>query len=169
MGALVIKKEDLKGDVTIEFDNNIVYDMNSGEVPLISFIDGELKIKIKNQIIANKEVVKSINLTEAYKNKFRINGLKIPMTNYIEIIAKERKVMRKYKCINEMMIEVVDGDGAIIDNKYNFIAKGSVWELDDSDFRVCDGEVRLLNFEDDRYSWIEMPYEDLEKHFEELL
>ena len=52
--------------------------------------------------------------------------------------------MRKYKCINEMMIEVVDGDGAIIDNE-------------------------LLNFEDDRYSWIEMPYEDLEKHFEELL
>ena len=77
--------------------------------------------------------------------------------------------MRKYKCINEMMIEVVDGDGAIIDNEYNFIEKGSVWELDDSDFRACDGEVRLLNFEDDRYSWIEMPYEDLEKHFEELL
>ena len=54
--------------------------------------------------------------------------------------------MRKYKCINEMMIEVVDGDGAIIDNEYNFIKKGSVWWLDESDFRVCDGEVRLLNF-----------------------
>ena len=78
--------------------------------------------------------------------------------------------MRKYKCINEMMIiEVVDGDGAIIDNEYNFIKKGSVWWLDESDFRVCNGEVRLLNFEDDRYSWIEIPYEDLEKHFEELL
>ena len=78
--------------------------------------------------------------------------------------------MRKYKCINEMMIiEVVDGDGAIIDNEYNFIKKGSVWRLDESDFRVCDGEVRLLNVEDDRYSWIEIPYEDLEKHFEELL
>ena len=78
--------------------------------------------------------------------------------------------MRKYKCINEMMIvEVVDGDGAIIDNEYNFIKKGSVWWLDESDFRVCDGEVRLLNFEGDRYSWIEIPYEDLEKHFEELL
>ena len=78
--------------------------------------------------------------------------------------------MRKYKCINEMMIvEVVDGDGVIIDNEYNFIKKGSVWWLDESDFRVCDGEVRLLNFKDDRYSWIEIPYEDLEKHFEELL
>lgn len=78
--------------------------------------------------------------------------------------------MRKYKCINEMMIvEVVDGDGAIIDNEYNFIKKGSVWWLDESDFRVCDGEVRLLNFKDDRFSWIEIPYEDLEKHFEELL
>ena len=78
--------------------------------------------------------------------------------------------MRKYKCINKMMIvEVVDGDGAIIDNEYNFIKKGSVWWLDESDFRVCNGEVRLLNFKDDRYSWIEIPYEDLEKHFEELL
>ena len=78
--------------------------------------------------------------------------------------------MRKYKCINEMMIvEVVDGDGAIIDNEYNFIKKGSVWWLDESDFRVCDGEVRLLKFEDDRYRWIEIPYKDLEKHFEELL
>lgn len=50
--------------------------------------------------------------------------------------------MRKYKCKNEMMIEVVDG------------------------------EVKLLNFEDFEdgiYSWIEMSYEDLEKHFEELL
>ena len=54
--------------------------------------------------------------------------------------------MRKYKCINEMMIEVVDGDGAIIDNEYNFIEKGSVWELDDSDFRVCDGEVNINIF-----------------------
>lgn len=84
MGAWIIKKEDLKGDIIIEFDNNIIYNKDSVEVPLISFVDGELKIKIKNQIIADKEVVKSINLTEEYKNKFRINGLKTPMTNYID-------------------------------------------------------------------------------------
>lgn len=83
MGAWIIKKEDLKGDIIIEFDNNIIYNKDSVEVPLISFVDGELKIKIKNQIIADKEVVKSINLTEEYKNKFRINGLKTPTTNYI--------------------------------------------------------------------------------------
>ena len=83
MGVLNIKKEDLKGDIIIEFDNNIIYCMDSGEVPLLSFVDGELKIKIKNKIIADKEMVKSINLTEEYKNKFIINGLKIPMTNYI--------------------------------------------------------------------------------------
>lgn len=76
--------------------------------------------------------------------------------------------MRKYKCINEMMIEVVNENGSIIDNEYNFIEKGSVWDLDDSsDFRVCDGEVRLLNFKDGIY-WIEISYEDLEKYFEEL-
>lgn len=84
MGAWIIKKEDLKGDIIIEFDNNIIYNKDSGVVPLISFVDGELKFKIKNQIIADKEVVESINLTEEYKNKFRINGLKTPMTNYID-------------------------------------------------------------------------------------
>ena len=31
--------------------------------------------------------------------------------------------MRKYKCINEMMIEVIDGDGAIIDNEYKEISR----------------------------------------------
>lgn len=31
--------------------------------------------------------------------------------------------MRKYKCKNEIMIEVVDGDGAIIDNEYSFIKR----------------------------------------------
>ena len=84
MGAWIIKKEELKGDIIIEFDENIIYSKDSGEVPLISFVDGELKIKIKNQIIADKEVVESINLTEEYKNKFRINGLKTPLTNYID-------------------------------------------------------------------------------------
>ncbi len=84
MGAWIIKKEELKGDIIIEFDENIIYSKDSVEVPLISFVDGELKIKIKNQIIADKEVVESINLTEEYKNKFRINGLKTPMTNYID-------------------------------------------------------------------------------------
>ena len=76
--------------------------------------------------------------------------------------------MKKYKCIKEFMIDVVDGDGAIIENEYNFIAKDSLWELDDSSFRVCDGDIRLLAFENDRYSWLEIPYEDLEKHFEEI-
>lgn len=84
MGAIIIKKEDLKGDITIEFNDNIIYSKDSGEFPLVSFVNGELKIKIKNQIIADQEVVKSINLTEEYKDKFRINGLKIPMTNYID-------------------------------------------------------------------------------------
>lgn len=68
MGVFIIKKEDLKGDVIIEFDNNIIYHKDNEEVPLVSFIDGKLKIKIKNQIIADKEVVKSINLIEEHKN-----------------------------------------------------------------------------------------------------
>ena len=77
--------------------------------------------------------------------------------------------MRKYKCINEMMVETADENGIIIDNEYDFIKKGSEWWLDDSNFRVCNGEIRLINFKDDIYNWIEMSYEDLEKHFERLL
>lgn len=70
MGVLIIKKEDLKDDITIEFDNNVIYQKDNVEVPLISFVKGELKINIKNKIIADREVVNSINLTEEYKNKF---------------------------------------------------------------------------------------------------
>lgn len=47
MGVLIIKKEDLKDDITIEFDNNVIYQKDNVEVPLISFVKGELKINIK--------------------------------------------------------------------------------------------------------------------------
>lgn len=70
MGVLIIKKEDLKDDITIEFDNNVIYQKDNVEVPIISLVKGELKINIKNKIIADREVVNSINLTEEYKNKF---------------------------------------------------------------------------------------------------
>lgn len=70
MGVLIIKKEDLKDDITIEFGNNVIYQKDNVEVPLISLVKGELKINIKNKIIADREVVNSINLTEEYKNKF---------------------------------------------------------------------------------------------------
>ena len=70
MGVLIIKKEDLKDDITIEFDNNVIYQKDNVEVPLISLVKGELKINIKNKIIADIEVVNSINLIEEYKYKF---------------------------------------------------------------------------------------------------
>lgn len=70
MGVLIIKKEDLKDDITIEFDNNVIHQKDNVEVPLISFVKGELKINIKNKIIADREVVNSINLNEEYKYKF---------------------------------------------------------------------------------------------------
>lgn len=70
MGVIIIKKEDLKDDITIEFDNNVIYQKDNVEVPLISLVKGELKINIKNKIIADREVVNSINLTEEYKIKF---------------------------------------------------------------------------------------------------
>lgn len=70
MGVIIIKKEDLKDDITIEFDNNVIYQKDNVEVPLISLVKGELKINIKNKIIADREVVNSINLNEEYKYKF---------------------------------------------------------------------------------------------------
>lgn len=47
MGVLIIKKEDLKDDITIEFDNNVIYQKDNVEVPLISFVKGELKLILK--------------------------------------------------------------------------------------------------------------------------
>ena len=46
----IIKKEEITKDIIINVDNNIFLGDYEGE-PIISFIDGELKISLKNKVI----------------------------------------------------------------------------------------------------------------------
>lgn len=82
MGNMIIKKEDLKGDITIKFSDNNVYCKENYD-PMIELIDGVLKIDIRNKIIADKNIVKSVKLTDEYMNKFIANGFRIPETTFI--------------------------------------------------------------------------------------
>lgn len=82
MGNMIIKKEDLKGDITIKFsDNNLYYKENRNH--MIELIDGVLKIDIRNKIIADKNIVKNIVLADEYVNNFIANGFRIPETTFI--------------------------------------------------------------------------------------
>lgn len=82
MGNMIIKKEDLKGDITIKFsDNNLYYKENHD--PMIELIDGILKIDIRDKIIADKNIVKSIRLTDEHLNNFIAKGFRIPETTFI--------------------------------------------------------------------------------------
>ena len=46
----IIRKEEITKDIIINVDNNI-FSGNYEEEPIISFIDGELKITLKNKLI----------------------------------------------------------------------------------------------------------------------
>lgn len=46
----IIKKEQITKDIIINVDNNIFLD-NNEEEPIISFIDGELKITLNSKVI----------------------------------------------------------------------------------------------------------------------
>lgn len=82
MGNMIIKKEDLKGDITIKFSHNVSYCKENHD-PMIELIDGVLKIDIRDKIIADKNIVKSIKLTDEYTNNFIAKGFRIPETTFI--------------------------------------------------------------------------------------
>lgn len=46
----IIKKEEITKDIIIDVDNNIFLG-NNEEEPIVSFIEGELKITLKNKVI----------------------------------------------------------------------------------------------------------------------
>ena len=71
-----------------------------------------------------------------------------------------------YKCIKGFSLETCDGDGFTVEEEYQTIEEGSIWNLpEDKDYRLIGGEVRL---ESDNLGWIEMAEEDLKLHFEEV-
>ncbi|MFQ9298650.1 MAG: hypothetical protein ACLR4X_09595 [Clostridia bacterium] len=69
MGVMIIKKEDIKEDVEIAFEDNVVYDENVKE-PYIKFIDDKLTVTIRNKTIVDNAVLDKIELKKTYLDKF---------------------------------------------------------------------------------------------------
>lgn len=69
MGVMIIKKEDIKEDIEIVFEDNIVYDGNLKE-PYIYFNDGKLKVAIRNKTIVDNDILNNIELKKEYLDRF---------------------------------------------------------------------------------------------------
>lgn len=65
-----IKKEDIKEDITIKFDGNIVF--KDCPTPFIKFKEGKLVIELLDLIIADKDIVSSVNLTRGFSKKYNL-------------------------------------------------------------------------------------------------
>ncbi len=74
--------------------------------------------------------------------------------------------MKRYKLINDYYIEKVDDECSYTEETVR-LEKGSIWEKEESDFRLLGGDVRLiLNQEENSFTWIEVSSETFESNFE---
>lgn len=73
--------------------------------------------------------------------------------------------MDKYRCVKEMSIGLVDDDGCSTDG-FLHVEVDSIWELDDTGYRVIGDadSVRLDEVNDTK--WIEISEEMFAEHFE---
>ncbi len=74
--------------------------------------------------------------------------------------------MSKCKCIKGFSVEKCDDNGFTLENEYEVIEEGEIWEIDDSDFRMVGAEIRLVT---DDLRWLEMPLDCFNECFEILL
>lgn len=73
--------------------------------------------------------------------------------------------MDKYRCVKEMSIGLVDDDGFSIDG-FLYVEVDSVWELDDTSYRVV-GDADSVRLDEVKGTkWIEISEEMFAKHFE---
>ena len=71
--------------------------------------------------------------------------------------------IKKYKCIKDMVVDIVDGDG-FGTGDWNIVSVGSIWELN-NDIDYMGGENHL---ESEELNWIEISDKDLKEFFEEV-
>lgn len=73
----------------------------------------------------------------------------------------------EYKCVKEMTLEIVDGDGFGIPNKYGHVPVGSIWYEEDTS--IIGGEIHLECASGaDGMGWIEITKEHLKEYFEQI-
>ncbi|NBI08216.1 hypothetical protein [Senegalia massiliensis] len=73
--------------------------------------------------------------------------------------------MKRYICTKELLIPRYDDHGCQVENEDIEIVKGSIWEIDDTNFRMIGGinSIRLLN---DEHGWLEIEGDTLKEYFE---
>lgn len=70
---------------------------------------------------------------------------------------------KKYKCIKDMVVDIVDGDG-FETGDWNIVSAGSIWELN-NDIDYIGGENHL---ESEELNWIEISDKCLKEFFKEI-
>lgn len=77
--------------------------------------------------------------------------------------------MKKVKCIEGFLIDKCDDDGFIIENEYIEVEEGTICEVENDNFRVIGGEVRLLGVDSNTFfEWLEISKETFEEYFEAI-
>ena len=71
--------------------------------------------------------------------------------------------MEQAKCINGFSVEKCDDDGFQLDDAYETVEEGSIWDIEEDSFRIIGGQIRLTN---DEGVWLELPKEHFETDFE---
>lgn len=70
----------------------------------------------------------------------------------------------KYKCIKSFFVDKVDDDGFWEEGLIE-IKEGSVWEVDESNFRCIGADIRLIEDVEGAYNWLEITKERLKNYF----
>lgn len=73
--------------------------------------------------------------------------------------------MKKYRCKKGFNVDSYTEDDFELENEYFEVECNSIWELYPDDFRVTDGEIRLIN---DNCEWLEISRKQLKEWFEEI-
>ena len=68
MGKMIIKKEDIKKDITIVVENN-TFITGLQEFNFISFVDGELKINLDNFTLIRNDILENYTLKKEFLDK----------------------------------------------------------------------------------------------------
>jgi hypothetical protein len=73
----------------------------------------------------------------------------------------------KYKCVDEFLIPMYDGDGGIVPNSYKCVPLDSIWK--DANSSIIDGEVPLECVSGGNgLSWIEISRKSLNRYFKTM-
>lgn len=76
--------------------------------------------------------------------------------------------MEKYRCVKDLYLDDYDDDG-FATGGWTYIPVGSIWEVDESLYRIVGGNDTIhldLVTEESKYKWIEILYSTLKEHFE---